>query len=455
MPQNNHLKSAQRFFLRYNPLQTLVLWLKFKRSIDKDSWETSLSQVAASHNNDIAKTLQIWQDKDTEKFLFADTTYLVALTIIVGAVLGFSALATAIAYSGEAPVNLFVLLTLFAFLPLVLSITSLFAWRSSSNTTSNLFTLVPNSILALVSRHANLKQLHRLHSSDRLLKSWSVYLLQFFSLAFQCSVILAFFLIATFSDVAFGWSSTIVENNQGVAQLLRVVAWPWQWLEAPPTEQLIEQSRFYRNKTDFDAELLGQWWSYLVWAMSVYGLLPRLVVFAFIYLRFKQMLTNEIETSLDLVRFVNIATAAQQDSQATSANAENKLAAVTHASLPNESTLLAWQSQFKNIETVKQLGLKRWQEDKQWIDGNAKNFKNSLVILVEPHNTPTKDLSDVINLIKQNQPAAKISLALVKLKSSVNNKALAGNIETWQLYAAQHNYNLIHFSETDKNEEPH
>ncbi len=93
--------------------------------------------------------------------------------------------------------------------------------------------------------------------------------------------------LIAFSDLAFGWSTTLRFDAPTLEAITHTLALPWQWAwsEAVPTTELIEASRYYRlgkgvifaggGNTAETAALLGQWWPFLLMCMAVYGLLPR------------------------------------------------------------------------------------------------------------------------------------------------------------------------------------
>ncbi len=85
--------------------------------------------------------------------------------------------------------------------------------------------------------------------------------------------------LVTATDLAFAWSTTLDVAPATVARLLRVVALPWWWVSvAVPSEELVAASRHFRQSLAHDPALLKQWWAFLLAALVVYGLLPRLLL---------------------------------------------------------------------------------------------------------------------------------------------------------------------------------
>jgi hypothetical protein len=88
------------------------------------------------------------------------------------------------------------------------------------------------------------------------------------------------YLIAV-TDLAFAWSTTLSVTTDTMAHLLRALALPWWWLPvAVPSPELVETSRYFRQEGVYDPVVLKDWWAFLVAALAVYGLLPRLLLWS-------------------------------------------------------------------------------------------------------------------------------------------------------------------------------
>jgi hypothetical protein len=107
---------------------------------------------------------------------------------------------------------------------------------------------------------------------------------QWFAVGFFVGVLGLGWVRVAVTDLAFGWSSTLDLGAPVVYGLLDTVAAPWKgWLPAAvPDLPLVEASRFNRLETapisHERAVLLGGWWPFVLMAILVYGLLPRLVL---------------------------------------------------------------------------------------------------------------------------------------------------------------------------------
>jgi hypothetical protein len=87
--------------------------------------------------------------------------------------------------------------------------------------------------------------------------------------------------LITFTDLAFGWSTTLSVDSGTAARVVDAIAAPWSGVlpQAVPDAALVERSQFFRLEGGAglaDSRALTGWWSFTVLAVIVYGLLPRL-----------------------------------------------------------------------------------------------------------------------------------------------------------------------------------
>lgn len=112
-------------------------------------------------------------------------------------------------------------------------------------------------------------------------------LLQWAGLGYVLGALAATGLFIVFTDLAFGWSTTLEVDATAVHRLLAAVATPWSglWPEASPTLELVEATRHFRaapvpHVHVVDPVVYGGWWPFLVAALVTYGVLPRLAAIA-------------------------------------------------------------------------------------------------------------------------------------------------------------------------------
>ena len=105
-------------------------------------------------------------------------------------------------------------------------------------------------------------------------------LLQISGIAFNLGLLGALLLKVAFTDLAFGWQSTIQLSAEFVSTFVQWVAWPWSWLlgaSAYPDPAQIEGSRIVLKEGMYhlaNADL-ASWWPFLCLAIVCYCLLPR------------------------------------------------------------------------------------------------------------------------------------------------------------------------------------
>lgn len=113
---------------------------------------------------------------------------------------------------------------------------------------------------------------------------------QWFAFIFNIVLLLTAVYLVVFSDLAFGWSSTLNLPPSALQSITDFLSTPWQhlWPEAVPSSALIENSRYFRalsgsygGQTSVDVMALGQWWPFMLASIICYGLLPRCILLIF------------------------------------------------------------------------------------------------------------------------------------------------------------------------------
>ncbi len=110
---------------------------------------------------------------------------------------------------------------------------------------------------------------------------------QYMAIAFNMGVLVIAGALMMVTDLAFGWSSTVLSptSMQRVVDFLAFF-WAWALPNAVPDEELVEISRNYRMSMGLErvdattAERLGGWWQFMLLCMLFWGLLPRFVTLA-------------------------------------------------------------------------------------------------------------------------------------------------------------------------------
>lgn len=221
-------------------------------------------------------------------------------------------------YSGRAPLNVSAFLGLFVALQLVILLAQplfmlLRRVRRSHLERSVLYTLLLRLMIAGAdwiyararrSLSANKRLsfaalLGQVRSRRELapLLVWPVFfLLQLSAIGFNLGVLGLTLAKVVFSDMAFGWQSSLQLSAQQVADGVRLLALPWSWflpegmgypsLAQVEGTQIILKDGIYHLAT----QDLVSWWPFLCTALVVYGLLPRLLLLMGGYIRYRHQL---------------------------------------------------------------------------------------------------------------------------------------------------------------------
>jgi len=242
-----------------------------------------------------------------------------AVLAVVGLVLGWAAVTAVLRYTGGHPVNvwdfllafvgvqllLLLLLAVSFFLPAAaLGAPLLGAFRAAF---AALYPRLAARGLAGGERAEEWRALwHRLRARRSLYHRAEPWVLlglgQAFGVAFNAGALLGLARLVVFSDVAFSWSTTLVELDAAhfhavVGQLSAPFGWALP--EAVPSLALVEATRYSRLDAAYllsgagraaRPELVGGWWPFLASSLAFYGLLPRLLLLGLSRLRLSLIL---------------------------------------------------------------------------------------------------------------------------------------------------------------------
>ena len=216
----------------------------------------------------------------------------------VGAIIGVGVALTAFHYDGTRPVNVVTLLAALVVLPSVLLLATLLLIPSRVGALraiqDALATINPGAVGAALYRRLaqppqQLAPLFGWHqgrsaAASRFGKWQLLYWSQAAAVALFAAVITTAIVLVTFTDLAFGWSTTLAADPATIERLVRAIALPWATLfpNAVPDLTLIERSQFFRLDggralAGASRELAG-WWPFTILAIVTYGALPRLVM---------------------------------------------------------------------------------------------------------------------------------------------------------------------------------
>ena len=215
----------------------------------------------------------------------------------LGAAAGVTVALAAFRYDGSQPVNVVRLLALlvgvqlaFLAVTLVLLMGRAIGLQSFQDL---LATITPGGWAVSVFRRlaraspvaARLLDWHSARAAAGRFAKWQIlFWSQVAAVAFNAAALVTAILLVTFSDLAFGWSTTLEPNPAAVSRAVHAIAWPWHTLvpSAVPSAALVEQSQFFRldggSLAGGASPALGAWWPFTVLCVVTYGLLPRLAL---------------------------------------------------------------------------------------------------------------------------------------------------------------------------------
>lgn len=208
------------------------------------------------------------------------------LFALAGFLSGASVMGASIAYRGDYPINL---LTLFALLLLIPWITYAIglALRCVARLRLGkrpLAGFTRRLIMHSIERFADVRWQYASGQQNRISQvagALSQRMLQGFAVCFYLASIAVGLLWIIFSDLAFGWSSTLEVQAETIHSWTTVLSLPWAiWLpDAVPSAFLIEQSQFFRiADSPYAVHVLARWWPFVVLSLFFWGLVPRMIL---------------------------------------------------------------------------------------------------------------------------------------------------------------------------------
>lgn len=408
--------------------------------------------------------------------------------VLIGLLSGWGLAAAVLSYDGKQPINIVnavVLLVLPQILLLLLWLLSSSAGRLPwlQNLGAVLGFLNPGRLASHIASRFGTNSndsLSMLWYSDHakllapvarwLFSFWS----QLFALSFNIGALLCAFFLVTSSDLAFVWSTTLTISDQTFHQLLSTLSTPWSSLlpNAAPTLDLVSASRYYRLEEGSLSGMaanpqlsaaLGQWWRFLLVALTCYGLLPRLFTLGFSWYRLRYQLRKalcNISGAPELLSRMNsplVSTSAIQPEQAlvmTPPNTSIK-PAVAHQVLL-QGPIIDWSGACNDQHAIHTAltalgvqmqeflpagGKQSSQQDSALIKSLCRNSTTMIAIIVKAWEPPMLDIMDFIIALRQQ---CKTRTSLIVLLWGGEGKITSTELETWECTLAQLNDPQLH-----------
>ena len=290
---------------------------------DQKIGQQSSTQAKFSSGQETQRVLHWWsqaqpqQDENSSGQKLASLFKRVSwIAIIIGLLVGISFASAILHYDGTQPINVLVLLIVLVLIPLLLFLLSLLVPIFSSNSLLGNLN-IGNQVLAFLKRKSPVLQeffsSSRSDQSRDTLLRWKLLLYsQQFGIALAIAALLTLLAKVSFSDLAFGWSTTLNFTSSSLTPWIQALALPWSaWFpEAMPSNELVEQSRFFRlqdGERNLSAQALTGWWKFIAMCLLVYGIGFRFLAAWFANMKVKkateEMLMQHSEVTALLDRF--------------------------------------------------------------------------------------------------------------------------------------------------------
>ncbi|MEO0422779.1 MAG: DUF2868 domain-containing protein [Pseudomonadota bacterium] len=238
---------------------------------------------------------QLLQAEGAESGARIDGALRVAVTALtaLGFALGLGVAGAAFAYHGRYPVNLFALLGVLVvvpWLPFIATAVLLLPLPGVRRLREGLATFSPGRWLAgFLHKRLNVDFLRWRGGNTppaRVAQLEALRLSLWMGVGFFCGALVLALLLVAFTDLAFGWSTTLEVDASLVHGLVSGVSLPWRgWLPvAAPDAELVALSQYFRleNAAPPDVSRLGEWWPFVCMMLLVYGLAPRALLLAWV-----------------------------------------------------------------------------------------------------------------------------------------------------------------------------
>ncbi len=192
-------------------------------------------------------------------------------------IFGFSYAYSLLYYNGKRPVNVAIFLIFFIFLQLTFLLFSIIGQFLSTDKSPPFLSKILFKFLGF------------LGAEKSLLSSRSTtYHLAFFGVFFSLGGIIALLIKTSFTDLVFGWSTSLPINSKSVHHFTSAFCLPWSFVpRSCPDIELLSNSQYFRINNNFSlSEVTKQkylsytlpWMKFLIGAIVTYGIIPRVII---------------------------------------------------------------------------------------------------------------------------------------------------------------------------------
>ncbi len=240
-------------------------------------------------------------------------------------------------------------------------------------------------------------------------------------------ILVAFVTLLLFTDLAFGWSSTLISDPERIHSLVSFISFHWQayWPIAVPDVALIESTRFVRIAPNTEnISNAGDWWPFIFASVLIYNLLPRCLLITVCMLQIKHAKPPE---SL----FTPLATSSKVDEVNSSETQSSEQLTYEPISCWQAATSIFWEIPAPTAESI-QLGIEDWAEDQRKWQTLMAEPPTQLLWTVDIRRSPIAELADKV----QQAKLKGVKQALLVIMPEADYPAHL--ILSWQAFAKQH-----------------
>jgi Protein of unknown function (DUF2868) len=392
------------------------------------------------------------------------------LMIAIGLLAGIAASTAVFHYDGRWPVNVVTVLATLVLLQLILATLTLVlmlphvpgvALIQSALASFNPGALAAAAYRRLIRRDdtgANLHLLARGPAASRFMRwqmlAWS----QSAAVAFNLAAVATAIVLIAFTDLAFGWSTTLRVDSAEVLQITQTLSTPWLafWPAAVPDASLIESSRYFRLATapssGVPASELTGWWPFLLASIITYGLLPRCCLLFVATWRLRaatrRLLLDDprVRALLDRMNMPEVKLGSDEaevsanfpDVQAHAApSLEGEAVAIIWSDAIERESIVAWTKQHlrRQVAGVLEAGARTLAADQATVARAATLQPSLVLIFVRAWEAPLLDLQDFIHALRAGIGMQR-SLVVVPIGANCT-PADAAQRATWSRWIAR------------------
>ncbi|MEM9418831.1 MAG: DUF2868 domain-containing protein [Planctomycetota bacterium] len=369
------------------------------------------------------------------------------VAVAIGLLLGYVAAMGLFYYDGSTPVNVVRIIAVFVVLQAVtLVLFGVAALPGRVPGSAWLRDLSPAKLATLVTRwlpsetrdtvqqilgrgQAHQRVYHAVQKWQLL--AWS----QSMALAFNLAAVGGALQLIVFSDLGFGWSTTLDLDAEDAHRYTEAICLPWRdvFQGGRPDLALVELTQIYRAQ-DFEfskeeASASAKWWPFLVMAMVIYGVLPRIVTLVLTQWRLRDAVVKAMVHTPGADRVLDRMTAAVVETRASEhegASSNSHANGMDASPSSQAGCVIRWAEAAYDGEALDAGGGRTLDEDRQTIATAATQaHEQSVLIRVKAWEPPVLEFLDFLGDLRHElgdgraievQPIGEGDLAVWKKK---------------------------------------